>query len=142
MEELLELKQLVQFGETTAALALIDELETMSKEDKINKIYSYCIVLLVHLIKQQAEARSTNSWKVSICNAINAIERINKPKKAGGYYVSQPDLQEILAEAYDRALDNASLEAFDGIYDAVNLAEKVDRDAIINQALKLINFID
>ncbi|MBE9202531.1 DUF29 family protein [Synechocystis salina LEGE 06099] len=142
MEELLELKQLVQSGETTAALALIDELETMSKEDKINKIYSYCIVLLVHLIKQQAEARSTNSWEVSIRNAINAIERINKPRKAGGYYVSQPDLQEILAEAYDRALDNASLEAFDGIYDAVNLAEKVDRDAIINQALKLINFID
>ncbi|QUS60883.1 DUF29 family protein [Synechocystis sp. PCC 7338] len=142
MEELLELKQLVQSGETTAALALINELETMSKEDKINKIYSYCIVLLVHLIKQQTEARSTNFWEVSIRNAINAIERINKPRKAGGYYVSQPDLQEILVEAYDRALDNASLEAFGGIYDAVNLAEKVDRDAIINQTLKLINFID
>ncbi|WP_228023857.1 hypothetical protein [Synechocystis salina] len=47
-----------------------------------------------------------------------------------------------MVEAYDRALDNASLDAFGGIYDAVNLAEKVDRDAIINQALKLINFID
>lgn len=88
MEELLELKQLVQSGETAAALALIDELETMSKEDKINKIYSYCIVLLVHLIKQQAEARGTNSGKISIHNAINAIERINKPRKAGGYYVN------------------------------------------------------
>ncbi|UAJ73069.1 DUF29 family protein [Synechocystis sp. PCC 7339] len=142
MEELLELKQLVQSGETAAALALIDELETMSKEDKINKIYSYCIVLLVHLIKQQAEARSTNSWEVSIRNAINAIERINKRRQAVGYHVSQMNLQEILAEAYDRALDNASLEAFGGIYDAVNLAEKVDRDAIINQTLKLINFID
>lgn len=142
MEELLELKQLVQSGEIAAALALIDELETMSKEDKINKIYSYCIVLLVHLIKQQAEVRSTNSGEVSIHNAINAIERINKRRKAGGYYLNQSDLQEILAEAYDRALDNASLEAFGGIYNAAYLAEKVDRDAIINQTIKLINFID
>ncbi|AGF51453.1 sll1630 [Synechocystis sp. PCC 6803] len=140
MEELLELKQLVQSGQTTAALALIDELETMSKEDKINKIYSYCVVLLIHLIKQQAEARSTNSWEVSIRNAINAIERINKRRKAGCYYVSQSDLQEILAEADDRALDNASLEAFGGIYNAAYLAEKVDRNAIISQAIKLISF--
>jgi hypothetical protein len=142
MEELLELKQLVQSGETAAALALIDELETMSKEDKINKIYSYCIILLVHLIKQQTEARGTNSGEVSIRNAINAIERINKRRKMGGYYLNQSDLQEILTEAYDRALDNSSLEAFGGIYDAANLAEKVDCDAIINQAIKLIDFID
>ncbi len=46
MEELLELKQFVIAGDVEAALSLIDELEEMSKEDKINKIYSYCIVLL------------------------------------------------------------------------------------------------
>lgn len=54
MEELLELRELVVSGNLKAALSLIDELEEMSKEDKINKIYSYCVVLLVHLIKQQA----------------------------------------------------------------------------------------
>ena len=52
MEELLELRELVVAGNLKAALSLIDELEEMSKEDKINKIYSYCVVLLVHLIKQ------------------------------------------------------------------------------------------
>ncbi len=140
MEELLELKELVRAGEINAALSLIDELETMSKEDKINKIYSYCIVLLVHLIKQQAEQRSTNSWEVSIRNATNAIERINKRRKAGGYYLNQTDLQEILEEAYDRALDNASLEAFGGIYDAPTLGKKVERNPLIYQALNLIQF--
>jgi uncharacterized protein HemY len=40
MEELLELRELVVSGNLEAALSLIDQLEEMSKEDKINKIYS------------------------------------------------------------------------------------------------------
>lgn len=45
MEELLKLREFIMAGDLTAALSLIDELEEMSKEDKINKIYSYYIVL-------------------------------------------------------------------------------------------------
>ena len=74
MEELLELREFVVAGNLDAALSLIDELEEMSKEDKINKIYSYCVVLLVHLIKQQAEKRTTHSWDVSIRNSIDVID--------------------------------------------------------------------
>jgi hypothetical protein len=74
MEELLELRELVVAGNLDAALSLIDELEEMSKEDKINKIYSYCVVLLVHLIKQKAEKITTHSWDVSIRNSIDAIK--------------------------------------------------------------------
>ncbi|WP_257793041.1 hypothetical protein [Synechocystis sp. CACIAM 05] len=40
----------------------------------------------------------------------------------------------------NRALDNAFLEAFGGIYNAAYLTEKVDRNAIISQAIKLISF--
>jgi hypothetical protein len=43
MEELIELRSLVQRGDVQSALMLIDELEEMSKDDKINKIYSYGI---------------------------------------------------------------------------------------------------
>ena len=138
MEELLELKELVITGKLDAALSLIDELEEMSKDDKINKIYSYCVVLLVHLIKQQAEKRTTHSWDVSIRNVTTAITRINKRRKAGGYYISKTELEEILAEAYDRALDNAALEAFGGIYEGLALGNMVDQESILKQALTFI----
>ncbi|MEB3309208.1 MAG: DUF29 family protein [Snowella sp.] len=141
MEELLELKQFVIAGNVEAALSLIDEMEEMSKEDKINKIYSYCIVLLVHLIKQQAEKRTTHSWDVSIRNATDSIERINKRRKAGGYYLAPQELEETLREAFQRALDNAALEAFGGIYDASTLKTMVDQDSIIKQAFMLFLFL-
>jgi hypothetical protein len=138
MEELLELRELVVSGNIEAALSLIDELEEMSKEDKINKIYSYCVVLLVHLIKQEAEKRTTPSWGVSIRNATDAINRINKRRKAGGYYMNKKEIEEILLESYNRALDNAALEAFGGIYDGVTLKNMVEQELIIQQALNLI----
>ena len=138
MEELLELRELVVSGNLQAALSLIDELEEMSKEDKINKIYSYCVVLLVHLIKQQAEKRTTHAWDVSIRNAIDAIDRINNRRKAGGYYMNKKEIEEILPGAYNRALDNASLEAFGGIYDELTLRNMVDQELIIKQALNFI----
>ena len=138
MEELLELRELVVSGNLEAALSLIDELEEMSKEDKINKIYSYCVVLLVHLIKQQAEKRTTHAWDVSIRNAIDAIDRINNRRKSGGYYMDKKEIEEILPEAYNRALDNASLEAFGGIYDELTLKNMVDQELIIKQVLNFI----
>ncbi|MBC5795573.1 DUF29 family protein [Sphaerospermopsis sp. LEGE 00249] len=138
MEELLELRELVITGNLEAALNLIDELEEMSKEDKINKIYSYCVILLVYLIKQHSEKRTTNSWDVSIRNATDAIIRVNKRRKAGGYYLHQEELEEILLQAYDRALDNAALEAFGGIYDGLTLQNMIDQELIIKQALDFI----
>lgn len=138
MEELLELRELVVAGKLDAALSLIDELEEMSKEDKINKIYSYCIVLLVHLIKQQSEKRTTHAWDVLIRNATDAINRINKRRKAGGFYLNTLDLEEILGEAYGRALDNAALEACGGIYDGLTLRNRVDQKLILKQALDCI----
>ena len=110
----------------------------MSKEDKINKIYSYCVVLLIHLIKQQEEKRTTHSWNVSIRNSIDAINRINKRRKAGEFYMNKKDLEETLAEAYGRALDNAALEAFGGIYDGLTLSNLVKQKLILKEALDLI----
>ncbi|MFM2061908.1 MAG: hypothetical protein RLZZ507_1578 [Cyanobacteriota bacterium] len=138
MEELLELRELVIAGNLEAAIFLIDELEEMSKEDKINKIYSYCVILLVHLIKQQSEKRTTNYWDVSIRNATDAIIRVNKRRKSGGFYMNKKELEEILLEAYDRALDNAALEAFGGIYDGLTLKNMIDQELIIKQALDFI----
>jgi len=136
MEELIELRSLVQRGDLQSALTLIDELEEMSKDDKINKVYSYAVILLLHLIKQSAEKRSTSSWEVSIHNSATSIQRTNKRRKAGGNYLSDRELREILDEAYDRALDNARLEAFGGAYDAIALGKIVNRSEILEQAMQ------
>ena len=140
MEELMELRSLVQQGDLRSALTLIDELEEMSKDDKINKIYSYAIILLLHLIKQSAEKRSTSSWEVSIRNAVISVQRSNKRRKAGGNYLSDRELNDILDEAYDRALDNARLEAFGGAYDAIALGKMVDRAEVLEHAMQMLNY--
>ena len=138
MIELLELKNCIEAGRYTQALAIIGEMEEMSREDKINKIHSYMIILLMHLIKQHAEQRSVRSWERSIYNSIEAIRVTNKRRKAGGYYAGKDELAELCREAYPRALKNASYEAYEGRYDTSELARKVTGHEIRNEALKLI----
>ena len=84
MEELDELRVFVQQGDYEAALALIDELEAMSRDDKLTKIEGYMQILLVHCIKQAAEQRTTRSWDVAIAEAARRIAKVNKRRKAGG----------------------------------------------------------
>jgi hypothetical protein len=130
MEELLALRELLMGGNISDALLLVEELTEMSREDKINKIYSFGIILLLHLIKQSVEKRSTRSWEVSIANAVRQIQRCNQRRKAGGNYLTPSEIREALEDAYATALDQASLEALGGKYEARELAEMVDRQAI------------
>jgi 6-pyruvoyl-tetrahydropterin synthase len=138
MEELLELKKLLVGGNVNEALLLVEEMTEMSKDDKLNKIFSFGIILLLHLIKQQAEKRTTKSWDVSIRNAVRQIQRSNKRRKAGGNYLTTEELMETLVDAYKSALDDAALEAFEGRYEAEEIALMVERTTIINQAIALI----
>ena len=50
MEEVLELKRYIEAQNYDKALEIVAELEEMSREDKLNKIYSYAVILLIHLI--------------------------------------------------------------------------------------------
>ena len=93
MEELIELRESIKMGNYAKALQIVDKLEEMSVEDKLNKIFSYMIILLLHLIKENAEKRLTKSWKHSINNSVNQINRTNKRRKTGGYYATKEDLQ-------------------------------------------------
>lgn len=138
MDEILELRQCIQEQRYDAALLLITEMEEMAKDDKLNKIYSYCVILLVHLIKQGAERRTTHSWDVSVRNAVHHIDRVNKRRKAGGYYVDAEELYETLADAYPEALSAATEEAFGGIYDEATLSAMVERGALLEKALAMI----
>jgi hypothetical protein len=138
MEELLELRAHIEQGRYAEALVLIGEMEEMSRDDKINKIESFLHILLLHLIKQQAERRSTRCWEVSIKNAIDGVTRVNKRRKAGGYYLAPDELRESIEEIYPASLRQASLEAFEGRYDDSELAAKIDEHKIKAEAFQMV----
>ncbi len=138
MEELLTLKDLLVQGDIPAALMIVEELEEMSRNDIIKTIRSYAVILLLHLIKQQAENRTTRFWEVSIRNSIREIQRENKRRQAGGYYLTREELSETLEEAYLNAIDEASLEVEEGRYEVQELEKLVNGEEIINRALDLI----
>ena len=93
---------------------------------------------MIHLIKQQAEERSTRSWETSIANSVRQIQRINKRRKTGGNYLTPPELRETLEDAYVSALRQAALEVFEGKYEAEELEAIVDIIMIIDEAMGLI----
>jgi hypothetical protein len=138
MEELLELKALLLKGDIKGSLAIVEELEDMSKNGIISTIRSYAVILLLHLIKQQAEKRTNRSWDVSIRNSVREIQRQNKRRKAAGYYLSDEELTDTLNDAYLNALDAASLEVEAGRYQSEQIEDIIDKNKLISDAFLLI----
>ena len=138
MEELLTLKEFLLKGDIPAALEIVEELEEMSRDDKINNIRSYAVILLLHLIKQVAEARITRSGEISIRNAAIEIQEKNKRRKAGGVYLQPDELRQAIEAAYAQAINRASLEVNEGRYDPEELSQKLDRQVLIDRALTLV----
>ncbi|MEL7038076.1 MAG: DUF29 family protein [Cyanobacteria bacterium J06592_8] len=139
MEEILELKELLLKGDINTSLTLVNELEEMGRKDIISNIRSYAIILLLNLIKQQVENRSTRSWDVSIRNSVLEIQDLNERPKSKGVYLNTEELNQILEKAYLPAINKASLEVEEGRYDSRELEQKVDRVEILNQAMNLMN---
>lgn len=140
MEELIQLRESIEKHDLVAALQIVDELEEMSVEDKLNKIFSYMVVLLLHLIKEDAEKRLTKSGKLSINNSIKQINRINKRRKSGGYYANKADLSEIIDDAFELALEGAAIEAFGGAYDEQELLKLIKVDEIKDKAISGLDY--
>ncbi len=138
MEELFALRRYLEAGDLDAALMLLDEMEEMSRDDKITKAMSYMRVLLVHLIKRAVEQRTTKSWDESIAETLDRIVTVNKRRKAGGYYLDESTLVEALAETYPSALRWAAREAFEGIYTAEQLATMHDQEQMLAEAFALL----
>ena len=132
------LRKMVEEQDYQGALAIIDELDEMAKDDKINKVESYLLVLLIHLIKQRAEQRTTKSWNRSIDNALYGISKSNKRRSAGGHYLKDDEFPATIEETFSMAVRNAADEAFEGVYSAEQLAEMIDADQIKQEALDKI----
>ncbi len=138
MEELLELRHYIEQGRTSEALFLVDELTDMAKRDKINRITSFMVLLMMHIIKKHAEKRTTPSWERTIRNATLDIRKTNQRDDAGGFYMNELQLRDALNEYYRYALMDAASEAFGGQYSHKQLAPMLDVEAIKQEALNYI----
>jgi hypothetical protein len=99
---------------------------------------SYAKILLLHLIKRQAEKRTTRFWDLSIENSIDEIQKTNRRRKAGGTYLSSEELREALTDAYRIALARAAVEAFEGRYSSTELAQMIEVNYIIMSQLYIV----
>lgn len=138
MEELLELKKLLLNGDIKGSLVIVEELEEMGKSSIIDNISSWAEILLLYLIKQQAENRTTRSWEVYIRNSVRKIERKNK-RRTGGYYLNPEELFATLKTAYVTAIDAAALEVEEGRYYPEELEQLINKQEILNRAFELIS---
>ena len=141
MEELEALRKMIEEHDYSSALALIDEMDEMAKDDKITKIESFLVVLLVHIIKQQAEKRTTSSWERSIDHALFSVIKSNKRRSAGGYYLKPEELQAAIDEVFSYALKEAAGEAFGGAFSPKQLLDMIDSEEIKAEVLnKILNY--
>ncbi len=132
------LRKMVEERDYVGALAIISELDEMVKDDKITKVESFLHILLLHLIKQNAEQRTTKSWNKSIQVAARSIQKSNKRRSAGGSYLKSEELLETIDESFPDALEDAAYEAFEGIYSAEQLAAMINPTEIKQKAIELI----
>lgn len=138
MEELLELKELLIHKDFEGAFALVEDLEEMGKKGIARNVRSYAKVLLLHLIEQQVEQRTTKSWDISIRNSIREIKDLNTRPSGKGTYLNNKELYDAIAGVVDSGIDQASIEAAEGIYEARQIEQKIDRSEVVERAISLI----
>ncbi len=136
MEEILELKDCLLNHQYERAMTIVEELEQMGRQDKINNLESFLVVLLIHLIKIQVEKRVTRSWRSSILNSLREIQKRNKLGKKSQYIKSNQWSKHFDA-TYPDAIFKAADEAFGGI-EIQELKSLVKRDKLQNITLELL----
>ena len=137
-QELIDLRNSIMEGRYADALAIVDELEGMSRQAILRNIQSFLVRLMIHLIKNQVEQRLTNSWANSIGSSIREIKKLNLQDNKTSYYVNIDDWELILEDEFEEAIRDASDEVMNGAYSPFKLAEIVDENQIINQAQILL----
>jgi hypothetical protein len=138
-QELIDLRTSILEGRYADALAIVDELEGMSKQAILRNIESFLVRMLIHLIKNQIEQRLTNSWVASISDSLRQIQKLNLKENKTSYYIKQDEWEPFLEEAIEAAIRPASVEVMDGAYNSFQLSELVDRTEIMMTAQRLLD---
>ena len=129
-QELIDLRTSILEGRYEDALAIVDELEGMSKQAVLRNIQSYLERMLTHLIKAFVEQRLTNSWAASIKDSLIQIKRLNLKENKKSYYIKADEWEEMLAESLQLAITTASVEVMNGNLSPFQLSEMVDKPQI------------
>ena len=137
-QELIDLRISILEGRYGDALAIVDELESMSKKEIIRKIKAFLKILLIHLLKNQVEQRLTNSWAASIRNSILEMQELNIKENKTSYYVNSDEWEELIAEVIEKAIADASEEVMNGKYTRSQLSEMLDKPQIRQLAIQFI----
>ncbi|GAX35583.1 DUF29 family protein [Nodularia sp. NIES-3585] len=138
-QELTDLRNNILQGNYAEALAIVDELEGMSKKAILRQIKSFLKILLFHLIKNQVEQRLTNSWIASIRNCIREIKKLNIKDDNKSYYVNQDEWETLIEEEIiEDAIADASLEVMNGKYTRAELSARLDKTQILTTAIKFL----
>ncbi len=137
-QELTELRNSILEGRYEDALALVDELEGMSKLAVLRNIQSFLDRIMIHLIKNQVEQRLTNSWVASISDSVVQIKRLNLKENKTFYYVKEDEWETMLEEAVSDAIRPASVEVLNGRLKPAQLSNMLDRTQLINIAKQLL----
>lgn len=138
-QELLDLKQAIANQDLSRAMAIVNDLEAMSREDKIQKIQSHLAVLLLHLLKMQLEQRLTNAWRASVLNALLQIKRTNRMGNKKTPYIQSEDWQEAIAEVMPEVYVIAATEVLGGVLDDAQVEELANQQKLFSCAISLLN---
>ena len=136
MEEILQLKDCLLNQQYDRAFAIVEDLETMGRQDKINNLESFLVILLIHLIKIQVEKRVTRSWKNSLSNSLLAIKKRNRLGKKS-HYIKQDDWNEYILYCQSEAILGAAKEALEGM-DYQDLEKLVDFEQLMMVSNELL----
>lgn len=137
MEEILELKDCLLNHQYERAIDIVEELEQMGRQDKINNLESFLVILLIHLIKIQVEKRVTRSWRSSILNSLREIQKRNKLGKKS-QYIKQNEWFEHIVDVYPDAIFKTADETFGGI-EITELKSLVNISVLQNTTLELLD---
>ena len=139
VQELSDLRTSILEGRYEDALAIVTELEGMSKQEILRNIESFLIRMLIHVIKNQVEQRLTNSWAASIRGSLREIKNRNLKDNKTSFYINQNEWNSIILEVLEEAISDASVEVLKGAYTPFQLSEMVDKNQIILIALNLLD---
>ncbi|MEA5620096.1 DUF29 family protein [Cronbergia sp. UHCC 0137] len=137
-QELIDLRNRILQQRYTEALAIVDDLEGMSRQGILRNIQSFLKILLIHLIKIQVEQRITNSWAASIRNSLIEIKKLNLKENKKSYYINLNEWDTYIEDEIEVAIRDASMEVLDGIYNEFQITEVVERNQVISICLEVL----
>ncbi len=138
-QELIDLKKSILEGRYADALAIVDELEGMSKQAILRNIQAYLRILLIHLIKNQVEQRLTGSWVASIRNSVREIKKLNIKDNKKSYYINLDEWEKLIEEeVIEDAIADASDEVMNGKFTRSQLSTMLNKNQISTTAISLL----